>query len=150
QFPESPSEPIDTATLAIIRRAVTRRQELVFEYLSTFDTDTPRRHRVAPYLIFFRPEGHGYLDATVLEVTPSGKEIIHSAIHYRLDRIVPGSARVLPQMLPPQRIAPPTYRLRYLLLPVVARRRDIAVYFPNTHIEYHDDGSATISATVTN
>jgi hypothetical protein len=53
-------------------------------------------------------------------------------------------------MLPPQRIAPPTYHLRYRLLPVVARRRDIAVYFPNTHIEYHDDGSATISATVTN
>jgi WYL domain len=53
-------------------------------------------------------------------------------------------------MLPPQRIAPPTYHLRYHLLPVVARRRDIAVYFPNTQIEYHDDGSATITAIVTN
>ena len=150
QLPESPSERIDAATLATIRRAVARRQELVFEYLSAFDAEIPRRHRVAPYLVFFRPEGHGYLDATVLEVTPLGNEIIHSAIHYRLDRIVPGSARVLPQMLPPQRIAPPAYRLRYRLLPVVARRRDIAVYFPNTQIEYHDDGSATVSATVTN
>jgi hypothetical protein len=53
-------------------------------------------------------------------------------------------------MLPPQRIAPPSYGLCYRLLPVVARRRDIAVYFPNTQIEYHDDGSATVSATITN
>jgi predicted DNA-binding transcriptional regulator YafY len=150
QLPGSPSERIDTATLATIRRAVARRQELVFEYLSTFDNDTPRRHRVAPYLVFFRPEGHGYLDATVLEVTPSGNEIIRSAIHYRLDRIVPGSARLLPQMLPPERIAPPTYHLRYRLLPVVARRRDVAAYFPDTQIEYHDDGGAIITATVTN
>jgi predicted DNA-binding transcriptional regulator YafY len=150
QLPESPSERIDTPTLATIRRAVTRRQELVFDYLSTFDTDTARRHRVAPYLVFFRPEGHGYLDATLLEVTPSGSEIIHSVIHYRLDRIVPGSARLLPNMLPSQRIAPPTYHLHYRLLPVVARRRDIAVYFPTTQIEYHEDGSATVSATITN
>ena len=150
QLTESSSERIDTATLTIIRRAVTRRQELVFDYLSTFDIDTPRQHRVAPYLVFFRPEGHGYLDATVLDVTPSGNELIHSAIHYRLDRIVPRSARMLPQMLPPQRIAPPTYHLRYRLLPVVARRHDIAIYFPNTQIEYHDDGSASVSATITN
>lgn len=150
QLPDSPSERIDAATLATIRRAVSRRQELQFEYLSTFDSDTPRRHRVAPYLVFFRPEGHGYLDATLLEVTPSGGEIIHSAIHYRLDRIVPGSARVQPTMLPPQRIAPLSYTLRYRLLPVVARRRDIAVYFPNTQIDYQEDGSAIVSAKVTN
>lgn len=150
QLPESPSERIDAATLATIRRAVARRQELEFAYLGTFDTNSPRRHRVAPYLVFFRPEGHGYLDATLLEVTPSGSEIIHSAIHYRLDRIVPGSARILPKMLPPQRVSPPTYHLRYRLLPVVARRRDVAAYFPNTQIEYHDDGSATVTATVTN
>lgn len=150
QLPESPSERIDTATLATIRRAITRRQELQFEYLSTFDSDTPRRHRVAPYVVFFRPEGHGYLDATLLEATPPGGEVIHSAIHYRLDRIVRGSARVLPTMLPPQRIVPPSYTLRYRLLPVVARRRDIAVYFPDTQIEYQQDGSAIVNATVTN
>lgn len=150
QLPDSPSERINATTLATIRRAVNRRQELQFEYLGSFDGATPRRHRVAPYLVFFRPEGHAYLDATVLEVAPAGSEIIHSAIHYRLDRIVPGSARVLPSMLPPQRIAAPSYALRYRLLPVVARRRDIAVYFPNTQIEYQDDGSAIVCAKVTN
>lgn len=149
QLAESPSERIDAATLATIRRAVTRRQELVFEYLSTFDTDTPRRHRVAPYLVFFGPEGHGYLDATALEVTPAGNEVIRSAIHYRLDRIVPGSARILPQMLPPQRITPLTYHLRYRLLPAVARRRDVAAFFPNTRVEYQDDNGAIVTATVT-
>ncbi|HEY3232536.1 MAG TPA: WYL domain-containing protein [Roseiflexaceae bacterium] len=40
--------------------------------------------------------------------------------------------------------------LRFRLLPVVARRRDVAAYFPNTQLAYHDDGSATITATVTN
>lgn len=150
QLPASPSERIDAATLAAVRRAIARRQELQFDYLSTFDAETPRRHRVAPYLVFFRPEGHGYLDATLLEATPAGSETPRSAIHYRLDRIVPGSARVLPTMLPPQRVAAPSYTLRYRLLPVVARRRDVAVCFPNTQIDYHDDGSATVSATITN
>ncbi|HEU5012634.1 MAG TPA: WYL domain-containing protein [Roseiflexaceae bacterium] len=150
RMPESPSERIDAATLRTVRRAIARRQELVFDYLGTFDEDTPRRHRVAPYLVFFRPEGHGYLDATLLEATPHGNEIVRSAIHYRLDRIVPGSARLLPQMLPPQRVAPPTYTIRYRLLPVVARRRDVAAYFPNTIIDYQPDGGAFVTATITN
>ena len=34
--------------------------------------------------------------------------------------------------------------------PMVARRRDVAAYFPNTQISYHDDGSASVTATVTN
>jgi predicted DNA-binding transcriptional regulator YafY len=140
---------IDPLTLRTVRRAIARRQELEFDYLSTFD-DAPRRHRVAPYLVFFRPEGHGYLDATLLEATPRGGEQPYAAIHYRLDRIVAGSARVLPAVLPPERRAPPAYTLRYRLLPVVARRHDVAAYFPETEIAYHDDGSATITARVTN
>lgn len=150
QLQGSPSEQIDKATLTVIQRAVKRRQELEFDYLSSFDSATPRRHRVAPYQIFFRPEGHGYLDATLLGVQPAGQEQLHSAIDYRLDRIVAGSARMLPSMLPPERIAPPSYTLRYRLLPVVARRGNVATYFPNTAIDYHPDGSATVSATVTN
>jgi predicted DNA-binding transcriptional regulator YafY len=59
QLPESPSESMDAATLATVRRAVARRQELQFEYLSTFDADMPRRHRVAPYMVFFRKTALG-------------------------------------------------------------------------------------------
>jgi hypothetical protein len=141
---------IDPETLTTVKRAVDERRELAFDYLSTFDTSTPRRHRVAPYGITFRPEGHGYLDATVLEITPRGGEMTHAAIDYRLDRIVTGSAVVLPTVLPPIRPAPPSYRLRYTLVSQVARRRDVEVYFPDTEIIYHDDGSATATATVTN
>ncbi|KAB8333561.1 WYL domain-containing protein [Scytonema tolypothrichoides VB-61278] len=141
---------IDSDTLAIVKHAVEERRELAFDYLSTFDAAIPRRHRVAPYGITFRPEGHGYLDATVLEVTPKGGEVIHAAIDYRLDRIVPGTLAVLPAVLPPIRPTPPSYGLRYTLVPQVARRKDVAAYFPNTDISYHDDGSATVKATVTN
>ena len=35
-------------------------------------------------------------------------------------------------------------------MPQVARRRDVAAYFPQTQIAYHDDGSATVTAIVTN
>ena len=136
--------------LAAVKRAIEERRELVFSYWSTFDTEVPRRHRVAPYGLFFRPEGHAYLDATLLEVTPSNGETMHAAIDYRLDRIVPDTTVVLPNMLPPHRPQPRSYTLRYRLLPVVARRRDVAAYFPETRIAYHEDGGATVSATVTN
>jgi predicted DNA-binding transcriptional regulator YafY len=149
-LPGGGSRRIEPAVLASVKRAIDERRELQFKYWSTFDVDAPRRHRVAPYGIFFRPEGHGYLDATLLEVTPAGSETIHAVIDYRLDRIVPGTAQLLPRVLPPTRPQPRTYMLRYHLLPVVARRRDVAAYFPNTQIAYHDDGSATITATVTN
>lgn len=149
-LPGGGSRRTDPAVLATVKRAIDERHELAFKYWSTFDTEQPRRHRVAPYGIFFRPEGHGYLDATLLEVTPSGNEPLHAAIDYRLDRIVPGTVQLLPRVLPPERPQPRTYTLRYRLLPAVARRRDVAAYFPNTQIDYHDDGSATVTATVTN
>ena len=141
---------IDPGVLALVKRAIDERRELAFRYLSTFDAETPRRHRVAPYGVFFRPEGHAYLDATLLEVSPAGGETLHAAIDYRLDRIVPGSVQVLPTKLPLERLQPRTYTLRYRLLPAVARRRDLATYFPGTSISYHGDGSATVHATVTN
>lgn len=141
---------IDARVVSLIKRAIEQRREVMFDYLSTFDDEAPRRHRVAPYAIFFRPEGHGYLDATLLEVQPRRGETIHASIDYRLNRIVSGSVKILPTVLPPYRLKPPTYMLRYHLLPVVARRQDIATYFSNTQITYHDDGGATVTATVTN
>ncbi|NTU81611.1 MAG: WYL domain-containing protein [Chloroflexales bacterium] len=142
--------PIDQQTLAVVKQAIDERRELCFDYLSTFDTEHPRRHRVAPYGITVRPEGHSYLDATVLEVTPRSGETTHAAIDYRLDRIVPGTAIVLPTMLPPARISPPTCTVRYTLAPQVSRRRDVAAYFPNTRIVYLPDGSAEVTGSVTN
>jgi predicted DNA-binding transcriptional regulator YafY len=149
-LPGSGRTRIDPTVLASVKRAIDERRELSFLYWSAFDVDAPRRHRVAPYNVFFRSEGHGYLDATLLEVAPIGGETIHATIDYRLDRIVPGTIQVLAKMLPPARPQPRVYTLRYTLLPIVARRRDVAAYFPNTQITYHDNGSATITAAVTN
>ncbi|MFV9504479.1 MAG: helix-turn-helix transcriptional regulator [Oscillochloridaceae bacterium umkhey_bin13] len=141
---------IDPDVLTIVKHAIEQRRELAFDYLSTFDAETPRRHRVAPYGITLRPEGHGYLDATLLEVKPRGGETLHAALDYRLDRIVTGSATILPTVLPATRISPPSYQVRYSLVAQVARRRDVATYFPNSDITYHADGSAEVTATVTN
>jgi predicted DNA-binding transcriptional regulator YafY len=141
---------IEPRTLTLVKQAVEGRRELAFDYLSTFDGELPRRHRVAPYGIAFRAEGHGYLDATVLEVAPRGGETLLAAIDYRLDRIVAGSVELLPTMLPPIRPGPPTYALRYSLVPQVAHRRDVAAYFPNTRISYRDDGGAEVTATSSN
>ncbi len=141
---------IDRTVVGMLRRAITFRQEVQFEYMSLSDISEARLHRVAPYRIFFKPQGHGYLDATLLEVTPAGRETVHAMIDYRLDRIVPGTVKILPAMLPPERIQPPIYDLCYELRPIVARRRDVAVYFPESQISYHEDGSATVTAKVTN
>jgi predicted DNA-binding transcriptional regulator YafY len=141
---------IEPRTLTLVKQAVEGRRELAFDYLSTFDGELPRRHRVAPYGIAFRAEGHGYLDATVLEVAPRGGETLLAAIDYRLDRIVAGSVELLPTMLPPIRPGPATYALRYSLVPQVAHRRDVAAYFPNTRISYRDDGGAEVTATSSN
>ncbi|MEN9933427.1 MAG: hypothetical protein RLZZ387_6 [Chloroflexota bacterium] len=149
-LPGRTSGRIDPGVLTAVKRAIDERRELAFKYLSTFDAATPRRHRVAPYGIFFRPEGHVYLDATLLDVQPRRGETLHAAIDYRLDRIMEGTAEVLPTMLPPARLQPKTYRLCYRLHPNVARRRDVAAYFPSTQISYHADGGATVTATVTN
>jgi predicted DNA-binding transcriptional regulator YafY len=141
---------IDPEVLAQVKQAITARRELRFAYRGNADGDAPRIHRVAPYGITFRPEGHGYLDATLLDVTPPGGETQHAAIDYRLDRIVAGSVTVLPNVLPPIRPAPRLYALHYTLAPPVARRRDVAAYFPDTQITYQADGSATVTATITN
>ncbi len=140
---------LDAGVLTTIKRAVRQHQELLFSYLGLRD-DEPRQHRVAPYAVFFQPEGHGYLDATLLEVTPPGPEQRYSAIDYRIDRMIASSLRILPQQLPAERARPLVYSVCYTLVPAVARRHDVAAHFPATEITYHDDGSATVSAQVTN
>lgn len=52
--------------------------------------------------------------------------------------------------LPPEHIPAPRYALRYTLIPQVAHRRDVTSYFPDTAIAYNADGSATVTATVSN
>lgn len=151
QLADSPANRIAPEVLATVKRAIQQRQELRFAYRGPRADGVTTHHRVAPYAIIFRPEGHAYLDATLLEAVPSSPGAPHfAALHYRLDRIVPGSLAILPRVLPAERPQPPAYALRYRLHPTVARRRDLATHFPNSAIAYHEDGSATVIATITN
>ncbi len=147
---EGSASRIERETLLTIQRAIAGRQELSFDYTSPGDEHS-RWHRVAPYHISASPEGHMYLDATMLEAVPPIPKLRRNAlITYRLDRVVTGTARVLPQMLPHTPPAPPAYTLRYRLAPAIARQRDFTLYFPLSKPTYHEDGSATVEASITN
>lgn len=151
QISDSTARRIEPAVIATVKRAIMQRQELTFAYRSPRADGATIQHRVAPYEIVYRPEGHAYLDATLLEVTPRDPAApIPSPVHYRLDRIVPDSLEILPTVLPPLRPQPPIYHLSYRLDPAVARRKDVAPHFPNTEIVYNEDGSATVTAITTN
>ncbi|MCS6940643.1 MAG: WYL domain-containing protein [Roseiflexus sp.] len=141
---------IDSNVLATVRQAIEEKHELVFRYWGLSDGEAPRRYRVAPYGIFFRNNGHTYLDATLLEVQPAGSEQLLTQVNYRLDRIVPGTVQVLPNPLPSERPQARTFTLRYWLHPEIAQGGDGIPFFPSTRVEYGDDGSALVTATVSN
>ncbi|NTV64289.1 MAG: WYL domain-containing protein [Oscillochloris sp.] len=151
RMPETAAESIDPRVIKTAKRAAELGQELRFAYRSNSPDGTISTYRVAPYEVFFHPDGHCYLDATLLEANPRDSDgHIPAAMHYRIDRIIAPSIEILPTKLPPQRIQPPTYQVRYWLHPNVARRRDVAAHLPQTQIVYQDDGSAMVSATTSN
>jgi predicted DNA-binding transcriptional regulator YafY len=129
--------------LATLKRAI-RRGQVAFEYRSSLVPGAaPVRHRVAPYDIIYR-DGHTYLDAFCYEC-PIG-ELVNRYNLYRLDRIVAGTLKLLPTQLPPGEIPRRLHQLRYWLSPQVAKLRDIARWFPESKVEFYDDGSALVSA----
>lgn len=133
-----------------IRRAIWR-QEISFDYVSNQPGTPHVWHRVAPYEIIFKPDGHVYLDAATLETKPGDTSIsLPLATPYRLDRIVSETLHILPNTLPPHRLGVRTYTIRYRLHPNVARRKDIAQHFPDFEVVYNSDESATITAKATN
>jgi predicted DNA-binding transcriptional regulator YafY len=143
-------EKIDAATIAAVKKALSLGRQLAFEYHSNYDPDDrPLRYQVVPYLLYFR-DGHTYLDTTVLQAPPEFPQLAQRTTQFRIDRIVPRSARMLHEMVPAQRPPQPTYTIVYNLAPVVARNRDVAHWFPQTEIIYRDDGSARVTAQVTN
>ncbi len=83
--------------------------------------------------------GHVYLD---------GWSVNHDVeLHFRLDYILPGTARMLPTSQRP-RPAPRTYLLRYNLTPNIARN-GVSQHFPSQQVEAHPDGAATVTAEIT-
>lgn len=143
-------EQLDGRILNTLRKAIELRRQIAFDYCSNYDVDAqPHRYQVAPYEIFFR-DGHTYLDSTVMLSPPDRTKLRHRTIPFRIDRIVRGSMRMLPEPIPEERPPQPVYSLVYVLAPAVARNRDVAHWFPQTIVEYQEDGSARVSAQVTN
>ncbi|MEI7769217.1 MAG: WYL domain-containing protein [Chloroflexales bacterium] len=140
-----PSRDTADRTLDLIRRAVCH-QEICFAYRSSYaQGDAVVQHRVAPYEIFFR-DGHTYLEAFCLAC--GIPDLARSYVIYRLDRIIEDSLELLPDRLPPVWPNHPRYQLRYVLAAPVARQRDIALWFPEGAAVFRDDGSAVVTAQV--
>jgi proteasome accessory factor C len=69
-------------------------------------------------------------------------------LQFRLDYIIPSSAEVLHTSVLPSRPAPISYTLKYRLSPVIARN-SVSQHFPSQQVETHPDGSATVTARIT-
>lgn len=127
----------DAATISVIEKAIRLGQQLEFCYISPRD-GKERSHTIEPHPLVFE-KGHVYL---------KGWSIIwHQELPYRLDKIVAGSARLLPTRIAPVRPVGITHCLRYWLSPVIGRQ-GVSQHFAGQQVEHHPDGSATITATI--
>jgi predicted DNA-binding transcriptional regulator YafY len=136
----------DGETLRRLTSALAR-HEVFFVYHSPLNPGLSE-HRVAPYELAYR-DGFTYLEGFCLECRDETAPLEGRYVYYRLDRIVPGTLRRLPQRLAPLRPARPIYRVRYWLSPELARRRDIALWFAESQVDFHDDGAAVVEGQTT-
>lgn len=117
------SEEIAPDVWEAILEAHNARQQLQFDYLSSQHADgIKRQHLVEPWYFYFSNRGHWRLRAYCLfNDGPHGPWSPNDYMNYRVSRIVPGSARVLPKKLGPY---PPRGKPRdaiYELAPEIAR-----------------------------
>lgn len=128
----------DQLTIQRIERAIARKQQLQFTYRSPREGQE-RRHVIEPQLLIFE-HGHVYL---------YGWSINHEQrLQFRLDYIIPGSAEILNISVLPGRPSPVSYTLKYRLSPIIARN-GVSQHFPGQQVETHPDGSATVTARIT-
>lgn len=127
----------DPVTVQTIERAIEAGQQLEVRYCRGND-GIERTHTVEPQPLVYRA-GHVYL--------PVYNLLLGKAFDLRLDSIVAGSARILPQRAQPSRPPGRTYPLQYRLSPPIVRRQ-VSERFPGQQVEYHSDGSATVTATI--
>ena len=129
----------DPNTVAEVEKAIRRGQQLEFRYTSPRE-GKERTHRIEPRPLAFE-RGHTYL---------KGWSLNHeNELLFRLDKITPGSAKMLPTSIAPIRPSSNTHQLEYWLSPIIARQ-GVSQHFPDQQVECHTDGSATIRATITN
>lgn len=128
----------DPRMVAQIERAIEQGQQLELTYRSSRE-GIERRHTVEPRPLTYK-DGHVYL--------PVYNVVMSKEFELRLDNIVPGSTRILPQRALPRRPPPRTYILCYRLSPAIARHH-VSDHFPGQQVERHDDGSATVTVEIT-
>ncbi len=132
--------PAQSQSLQIVEGAIRGNQRLEFLYRSPKrpEREDPKRHIVEPYQLEYR-EGHLYFEGYDLK---TGRVYL-----YRVDRIVPGSAKILPDVFMPRERLHHRIRIRYWLAAEIARygasRRFLA-----QHEEQQDDGSVIVTAEV--
>jgi predicted DNA-binding transcriptional regulator YafY len=138
------SDEIATDVWETVLAAHNNKQQLEFDYLSSRHADkTPRHHVVEPWDVYFSDRGHYVLHAYCLfrdGLTGPGRP--NRYLNYRLSRIVPDSAKMLPKKLPATPRAARPYDVIYELSPRIARfgvsRRPELVSEPE--ISRGDDG----------
>ena len=128
----------DPITLKGIERAIRSGQQLEFTYRTPRD-GREHRHVIEPEPLIFR-QGHVYLHGWSLDWSKT--------LPFRLDYILPGSVSVLPTSSVKQRPDPRAYTLRYWLSATIARNK-VSAHFPDHQVEQHEDGSATVTARIT-
>lgn len=106
-----------------VLEAYNAKQQLSFEYLSSRHADgVPREHVVEPWHFYFSDRGHWRLRAYCLfNDGPHGPWHPNDYINYRVSRIVPGTAQVLPKKLQSTPRAARPRRVIYELAPQIAR-----------------------------
>ncbi len=129
----------DPINIGEIEKAIRRGQQLEFSYVTPRDGQE-RRHRIEPRPLVFE-RGHVYLKGWSLDWD--------TELPFRLDKLVAGSARMLPTRIAPVRPSAAPFLLEYWLSPVIARQ-GVSQHFPGQEVEHYPDGSATVRANLTN
>jgi predicted DNA-binding transcriptional regulator YafY len=128
----------DAHNIKRIELAIERSQQLKFTYRSLRE-GKEHMHVIEPQPLVFE-RGHVYLNGWSPEY---GKPL-----RFRLDYILPGSADMLPNSIANSRPSPISYVLCYQLSPVIARN-GVSHHFTGQQVDSHSDGSATVTAPIT-
>jgi predicted DNA-binding transcriptional regulator YafY len=129
-----------SGSLQVVEWAIRGHQRLEFHYRSPKRSEDaePKHHIVEPYNLEYR-EGHLYFDGYSLK---TGR-----VYPFRVDRIVPGSAKVLPEVFVPREELRRRITIRYRLAPEIARY-GASLRFLNQREEKQADGSVIVTAEV--
>lgn len=128
----------DAHNIRHIEMAIERSQQLKFTYRSLKEGKEHTHVIEARPLVFER--GHVYLNGWSPEFGKS--------LRFRLDYILPGSAEMLPTRIAKSHPSPISYILRYQLSPMIARN-GVSQHFTDQQVDMHADGSATVTARIT-